>query len=81
MVTEPAIGESINNSTARMSFQANRPAKATPPTLVKRGLAAALIAASAALLMPACADNESSLFIRDCVPAEPQDASQASQQA
>ncbi|EYF03594.1 hypothetical protein [Chondromyces apiculatus] len=57
-----------------MSFQANRPAKATPHTLIQRGFAAAVIAASAALLMPACADNESSLFIRDCVPAEPQDA-------
>ena len=52
-----------------MNFQANRRPKAAPSTTSRRVFAGALLAAAAGLLAPACADNESTLFIRDCIPA------------
>ncbi|AKT36419.1 hypothetical protein [Chondromyces crocatus] len=64
-----------------MTFQANRPVKAMPTTQLKRGFAAVLLALSAGVIAPACADNESSLFIRDCVPAVPTDQGCVTQDA
>lgn len=51
-----------------MTYQANELPVAAPTTTLRRSLAAATIAVAAGLLAPACADNESSLFIRDCIP-------------
>lgn len=51
-----------------MTTQANEPPVAAPTITLRRSFAAATIAVTAGLLAPACADNESSLFIRDCIP-------------
>lgn len=51
-----------------MTYQANGLPVAAPTITLRRSLAAATIAVTAGLLAPACADNESSLFIRDCIP-------------
>lgn len=51
-----------------MTYQANELPVAAPTITLRRSLAAATIAVTAGLLAPACADNESSLFIRDCIP-------------
>jgi len=57
-----------------MTYQANGRATAPSPSptlarpLLRRSAAALLLTASAGLLAPACAENESSLFIRHCVP-------------
>lgn len=63
-----------------MTYQANGPATAAPsprPTRARlmQSLAALLVAGTAGLLAPACADNESSLFIRGCKAYDNEDCS------
>jgi len=49
-----------------MTYQVNAPAGALPYPMLRRALAAAAVLAAGSVLAPACADNESSLFIRGC---------------
>lgn len=49
-----------------MTYQVNAPAGAVPYPMLRRALAAAAVLAAGSVLAPACADNESSLFIIGC---------------